>query len=518
MVTLSPKQNIVLFSLEAKSRYLFETFGGPYASPNLSRLVAQGVDFTQMHSAAGSTAMSLASVVHGRYAHELGRVNYDSSDIRSDNIFSEMTKSGRRSYFVWHDHKELLAKYLPKVYKGPDVEVRGAPIDSPHFPTAVARTVVDIAKESTKPFFIMAHTSPETPCDPSLKSEWKTEHERFVFEDDLAIGILLDNLDLTNTRIIVYADHGVLTGQHGGLFEYAFSLFQEILNVPCVVSDNRPGRVTEPFSLIQLYDMALHCHATKPTQIIADTMYPSQVHRVTAVRKGNYKYVAHYNWGTAVTGLQEEFYDLSIDPGENRNLLNDVARCPLRVEWNFDNLQSPGHRKFGYNDALLRPQIRELRETIANIWVYGFVPLLWAMDPVTKADLEEKLRLAHPVEKMAIVGTLVELLADKAPCYENFPADKVFPGLPIPHPGLPKTPGCANFSPYDSPPVHTLFMERSQTRAVPASQTQIHSKVEVTHSPAKMEVTKEVVPASQDSKTAALHSEQSEANQLPPKR
>ena len=497
MITFTPKKNIVLFSLEAKSRHLFETFGGPYPSPNLSRLVAQGVDFTQMHSAAGSTAMSLASVVHGRYTHDLGRVDYDSSTVYGDNIFSEMTRRGRRSYFVWHDSQEFLIKYIPKIYKGPDVEVRGASIDDPYFSTAVARKVIEIANESDQPFFIMAHTSPERPCDPSLKSEWRNEHERFIFEDDLAIGILLDNLDLQDTRIILYSDHGVHTGQHGGMFEYAFSLYQPILNVPCVVSDDRPGRATDPYSLINLYDIALDRSVAPPAHIISDTMYPSQVHRVTAVRRGDWKYMAHYNWGTAITGLQEELYDLRVDPGENRNLLNDVARCPLRVEWNAANLQQPKHRKFGYNDDLIRTNVRELRSIISDIWVSGFLPLLSSLDPAIKADLEQKLEFAHPVEKMSIIGTLVEMLCEKPPCYENVRPGTVFPGLPVAHPGLPRIPKNVHFSTYDAPPVDSLFMRRSHTRAVPAQTAQpIHRRVEVSSEAApRLEIKSEVVSA-----------------------
>jgi len=436
-VALTPKKNTVLFSLESKRAGFFETFGGPYPSPNMSRLAAKGVQFNNMIASAPSTAMSLTSVLEGKFSYELEQGDYGTSGAKSPlNLFALEKQDGKRNYFVWAEH--LFPTYKPKIYDGPDTEFIGIPLDEWRS-TNVALKVVELANASEQPCFIFAHNGPERPCAESEKPKWRNKFERYVYEDDLAIGILLDNLDFENTRLIVYGDHGMLTGEHGNLYWYAFSLYQQCIHVPCLISDDTALVTNEPHSLIELYDVVRKNEIVQEPEIVSDTMFSLQRHRITSLRRGHWKYVAHYSWETALAGKQEELYDLSSDPGEHRNLLHDIARNPLRVEWNSDDVGATWDC-FSYNSDELESVLVSMRSRVAKIWVEGFTERLMEISPQSAERAKELLTDKLPRYQMYIVGELVARLCGDTTIYEDWKKDRgLFPGLPVVHPMHPES-------------------------------------------------------------------------------
>jgi len=57
MLKLSPKKNIIYFSIDGRRKDLYGTFGGAFPTPNLDRLAGKSIIFNKMYSAATSTVL-----------------------------------------------------------------------------------------------------------------------------------------------------------------------------------------------------------------------------------------------------------------------------------------------------------------------------------------------------------------------------------------------------------------------------------------------------------------------------
>ena len=79
MLQLASKRNTILLSLESARAELFETFGGVYPSPQLTRLAQQGIVFRCMISPSASTGMCLARCVWVRRAAAIPRQDFTTS-------------------------------------------------------------------------------------------------------------------------------------------------------------------------------------------------------------------------------------------------------------------------------------------------------------------------------------------------------------------------------------------------------------------------------------------------------
>ncbi|MFT7619897.1 MAG: hypothetical protein ACI97A_003554, partial [Planctomycetota bacterium] len=302
-IQITPNKHVLYYSLESKSRNWFECYGGGYPSPNFSRLAEMSQVFEDMSSPGCSTAFSLSAITSGRYAHEFDRADYQGTSWFEDNLFAEMQAKGKQCYFVSSD--AFINEYWAKIYSGPGVKTIGIP-ESEFTTMLMAETVVQILADSDEPCFILSHPCPLKGCDPSLKPEWRNGMERFVWDCDQALGHVLDHLDLDETTLLVCADHGNSMGEKNHIFSHAFYPYQAQVAVPCLVTGAGVGRVDGSFSSIQIRELLLGMPIAPMDEIFMDTLYALQPHRVTAIRFDDWKYVAHYNWGTAVTGIQEE--------------------------------------------------------------------------------------------------------------------------------------------------------------------------------------------------------------------
>jgi len=138
-------------------------------------------------------------------------------------------------------------------------------------------------------------------------------------------------------------------------------------------------------SLTQLRKLMNGESIEKMKFLYADTQYCGQPCRITSVfdTDTRWKYVAHYNKATAVTGCQEELYDLDWDPGEHRNLLMDRSQHPIRADWNCQNLWQEWHpysTVFNANDSFddydadeIARTHKHLRTQIASVWGDGLI-------------------------------------------------------------------------------------------------------------------------------------------------
>ena len=453
MPRFQQRKNIVFFSVEGKCYNHFQAFGGPYRSPNISRLKSQAICFENMESNAASTVMSLATVLNGRFAHELNRLVYASTNTAKSNLFALNSTAGRRCYLLFNElHWE---KHASKIYDGPHVTNVPVPITE-HHPISTAKKVVELAQESDQPFFIFAHCSPESFADENLLPDWVNTFERCVYEDDQAVGILLDNLDLNDTMLVFYSDHGTLTGEHGHLFWHGYYPYQPVLHVPCLISSDQPSVEKDLYGLKQLHEIVSKGEMKPISKTFADTRYVQQPFRITSVREGDWKYIAHYSWASAITGIQEELYHLTVDPNENRNLLLDISRHTIHKVYNIEDAGKAWER-FSYDQKVIEQRLAPLRKAIAQAWLLGFIPMLQKMDPSAANALQPKLELATDVEKLAIVATLVDQIwTGETIITDAMKGDEAALNA-LAFPGLPSKKTCTNFSPLLSPNLDNLF-------------------------------------------------------------
>ncbi len=444
-ITVIPKKHVLYYSLESKNRAWFECYGGGYPSPNFSRLAQMSQKFLDMSSAGCSTAFSLSAAVSGRFPHHFDRANYSDTSWFDDNLFMEMHRLGKKCFFVSSD--SFIDEYWQKIHAGPHVTC--IPIPEAQFTTMVmAETVAEILAKADEPCFIFSHAFPLKGCDPKLKSTWRNGMERFVWDCDRALGHILDHVDLERTTLLVCADHGNSLGENSHLFSHAFFPYQPQVGVPCFVTGAGVGVVKGAYSNIQIRDLLLGHKITPLPVLFMDTLYPLQPHRVTAVRFDDWKYIAHYSPATAVTGLQEELYDLRYDASESRNLLFDKAEHPLRSDWNSDCLYQSLGGQYSYEKEALVQQLNRGRKLIAQAWNAPFVEQVGRQVPGVSPQLAELFAKSSDLAIIQAVGKLANELSPGPHCYEKLKQGQTPPKIPVPLKSVPQATNSieANFS------------------------------------------------------------------------
>jgi arylsulfatase A-like enzyme len=194
------------------------------------------------------------------------------------------------------------------------------------------------------------------------------------------------------TVVVILADHGEHLGEHG-LFNHNSSLGQPVLHVPLVAWGHRvnvgSGWVDEPVAILELagwlrslaegdrtplsgggpviseYEGTAQ-HNGIPAHIEArirerdDPDLPALIsHPGMAARKGSLKYVA-------VANGEERLYDLSVDPGEDHDVLpgrNDAAAQwfrPFRGAWARRRAERPVYRTGDAAEGEIADHLRAL--------------------------------------------------------------------------------------------------------------------------------------------------------------
>lgn len=187
---------------------------------------------------------------------------------------------------------------------------------------------------------------------PYPTDEWKNIRHAFygeMVDMDAELGAILDELDRENawdnTIVVLWADHGIQTGEHNGLW-FKQTIFEGCLRIPFVIC--APGKATgihdSPVEAVDIYStVAELCGLPIPSDQEGSSLVPllerqnvawkkaafAQVRRVDrggtfdttlydAVRTTRYHY---NNWKTN----GEELYDIAIDPDEFTNQVNNPA-------------------------------------------------------------------------------------------------------------------------------------------------------------------------------------------------
>jgi arylsulfatase A-like enzyme/Tfp pilus assembly protein PilF len=323
-------------------------------TPNLVRLTANGLQFTQADSAVPLTLPSHATLLSGLLPLHHGLRNNGAGVFPSnrETLAVRFGASGYRtaafvSAFVL-DHRFGLDRGF-EVY---DDEVPRQPEQSASFTEAerrggetVDRALRWLRNEDKRPWFAWVHLydahapyAPPEPFPPTYDGE-----VRYV---DQQVGRLIDAVDQANTIIIVVGDHGEGLGEHGELTHGLF-VYESTLHVPFILAGAgiRKGRIGEPVSLADVAPTicafaVVECatgdgrnalSSADKRLIYSETRYPLTFgwKGVDAVRKGSIK----------VTSSQELF-DLTRDPHEQTNAIDGQRRLYADLRTRLGEMQA----------------------------------------------------------------------------------------------------------------------------------------------------------------------------------
>jgi len=271
--------NVVLIFMDDMGYGDLTCYGAPagYRTPNIDRLAANGLRFTQFYSAQAVSTASRAGLMTGCYPNRIGLTGAINHNARHGIAASEMTmaelmkQKGYSTGMVgkWHlgHHKQFLPLQngfdeflglpysndmwpvhyegyaydtIPKDQRKPDnypplplidgndtIEYLGSLHDQDKLTTRYTERAIRFIKQNRrKPFFLyFAHSMVHTPLAVSEKFQGKSKQGRFgdvMMEVDWSVGEVmktLDELGLTqNTLVIFTSDNGpwLNFGAHAG--------------------------------------------------------------------------------------------------------------------------------------------------------------------------------------------------------------------------------------------------------------------------------------------------------------
>jgi choline-sulfatase len=256
--------NVLLVTIDTLRADYLGCYGrDSIATPNIDKLAARGVRFSQAIAQVPLTAPSHASILTGAYPprHKLrdmggfvldgkiptlatlaAAVGFETAAFVGSSVLHHSYGLNRGfTTYVDDMHQPRGTKKLPGVV----AEVRGE---------AVTQRALDwLAKTSGKRFFLWAHYyDPHFPYDPPepYRSRYpKDLYGAEVSYTDAQVGRLLDEVARRgdDTLVVLLADHGESLGEHGE-YTHGVFLYDSTVHVPLIVAGPgiAGGRVVAP--------------------------------------------------------------------------------------------------------------------------------------------------------------------------------------------------------------------------------------------------------------------------------
>jgi arylsulfatase A-like enzyme len=345
------KQNLLMVYYDGFPVYRTKRFGGLIETPHFDELIRKSRFYSNVSSTTSSTAMSLTSMFSGLFPHEFGRRSYSVDDESVGNLpannrslFMELEAMGYSTHVVWDN---IMSKKNQKsrinVWEGNNTEFFNKNRFNNPFVKTMERKVfkeygriwelgriMSYVKTLDSPWAAFVRFARDV--SPSFvgasnnisNNQWDDE----IFENDYSLKLLQEQLP-ENTRLIVTSDHGRMYGEQG-IWGYAFNLCEGSLKV--FITDYDPSSdyggevIDDLISLHNFKNIVLNKELRRTKYLYADTAYADQWHRVTMVRRDNWKYVYHRNgWP-----CKEQLFDLRCDPHEMINLAAEKYIDPYR--------------------------------------------------------------------------------------------------------------------------------------------------------------------------------------------
>lgn len=356
-------------------------------SPNIDKLAKEGVMFTQAIAAAGFTVESVPSILAGTYSPTHQVYSFGGLRNPSVKTLAwELAKRGYRC-FLWSNHVPVSFLDIKDGFQGIYVcslnEENYQPVINDHQLTV---KVVDWLKaHKDSPFFLYIHYhgshAPYRPPEPYKSmylhdkfrdkpefvpiSPFKFDNEAYdgsgvipyvvaennitdpnyyisqyngaISYTDTQIGQLIDGLKELglekNTMIILTADHGEMLGEHNVYFNH-HGCYEENIRVPLIIRFPKlflKGKVIfRQVSLIDITPTVLEVIGVdKPTYMqgknllrLAKIFCTYHTKYVFSFDRGEYT-LRTEKWKLIYSGQSWELYNLEMDPGELRNLVDE---------------------------------------------------------------------------------------------------------------------------------------------------------------------------------------------------
>jgi arylsulfatase A-like enzyme/Tfp pilus assembly protein PilF len=394
----SPDQNVLLVTIDTLRADALGSYGGAAATPALDALAARGVRFDFAHAHAVVTLPSHASILTGLYPYQHGIRDNSGYRLASDTatVAAALKRAGFATAAVVGAFPldarfglttgfDLYDDAYPESAASVEFTVperRGEEV------VALARRW--IAGQRSK-WFVWVHLYdphatylPPPPFDAQyLSNPYLGE----VAYTDRALAPLLDDLasQPRRTLTIVTADHGEALGDHGevthGLFAY-----EATLRVPLIVAQVLPGmtathdrQITQaPARHIDLVPTILDLvQARGPDGLPGRSLVDASGHPADAGERTSYfeAMSASLNRGWAplsgvLAGREKlvslplpELYDLSADPREERNLIDQRG----------DRRRALEARLASFGSAGPGPRAAESAEALSRLRALGYV-------------------------------------------------------------------------------------------------------------------------------------------------
>jgi arylsulfatase A-like enzyme/Tfp pilus assembly protein PilF len=390
-----PDENVLLITIDTLRADALGCYGGPAATPNLDRLARDGVRFDFAHAQAVLTLPSHTSILTGEYPYQHG--------VRDNTGFR--LKAGTPTLATMlHAHGFATGAFVSgfplnarfgldagfDVYNDDFGETRG-PADFLMASRNADQTLppaLDWIKAQHGHWFEWVHLfDPHAPYQPPAPFDREYAGRPYygeVASVDRALGPLFDLLRAQPrpTLVIVTGDHGEALGDHGeathGLFAY-----ESTLRIPLIVAQIVPGRA-EP-SRGEVDEIGVRHVDILPTVLDAlgmpspsglpgRTLLPAAERRADAPPRDSYfeAMAPMLNRGWApLEGVivghdkyidlpEPELYDLSTDPREQRNVIDEAAdaetRRTLTARLREFHAELPGARRAEDPDVAARLQ------------------------------------------------------------------------------------------------------------------------------------------------------------------
>jgi arylsulfatase A-like enzyme len=367
---------------------------GKSLTPHLDALANRSAYFSRAYSQAPGTSRSAPSVFASRYVGQLlwdpGVDDFSITLPDNGSFFVNLRRAGvHTSAFSSHSYFSTNVGIRHGVDEWTDIGVlptTEAQWQDTSAPRIVPRAIEKLAEYGKKGndhrFAMFVHLyephstyvfHKEYDYRESGFAQWKERYDYEIAYVDTWIGKLLAGLErsglASDTAVVLFADHGEAFGEHWvagrQIFYHGHHIYEEVLRVPLIVyvPGYAPRRVDQPVMLVDVAPTILdvmgvaadprHVGRSLLGAVRGEPLAPRPAYaellkskhwkhsrKAMVTADGRYKLLYR------VSDRRFELYDLSEDPGEDRNLYRKRKELAAKltaelVDWMEGELQEP---------------------------------------------------------------------------------------------------------------------------------------------------------------------------------
>ncbi len=444
-------RNVVLISVDTLHAGHLSCYGyRGIETPNIDRLALEGVVFDNAATSVPLTLPAHASIFTGRNPLRHGVVdNYTSTLREEEETLAEVLEAdgyatgGFVGAYVL-DSSWGTAQGFDVYFD--DFDTRGPELQSVEANTRSGDEVLERAlpwlrRQDEDPFFLFIHffdphmpyDPPEpyrTNCDKDLVSCYDGE---IAFVDSL-VGKLVSELEslgvLDESLLILLGDHGESLGDHGES-THGFFLYDSTVRVPLIVkgpgipaSERVQAQVRTVDILPTVLDLlGLASRSNLDGVSLRPLLFdPEEDPELLAYIESRYPQL-HFGWAPLgglrsssykfVDAPRRELYDLSVDPGETRNLAEERPDVAEELASKLEMIRgdvTPTKREPHLPDPETVERLRALGYVTSTAATPNATSLEDLDDPKDKIDLFNRLADARVARQRDDTETALELL------------------------------------------------------------------------------------------------------------